>query len=276
MSLKSSVSPVSRFIQKLFFILIGLYLAGFAIIYLVQDRFIFQRQILPAAYTFSHEAEEYFIPSTDSVVLNALWFQRQNGSDSALGLILYFHGNRHSLDRWGRYATDLTALGYDVLMIDYRGYGKSTGYPSEAGLYEDAEATWAWAKEKFPELPLIYYGRSLGTGVATALAVRHEPQKLILETPYDELKNVVPWYLRAMLYIIPLRHSFRNNDRVPKISCPILILQGTADPIVPLSSALGLRPLLKPTDRFVIIKGGSHNNLNRFEEKRKALAAFLN
>ncbi|MBK6478981.1 MAG: alpha/beta fold hydrolase [Saprospiraceae bacterium] len=253
-------------------VLLSMYLLGFTLIYLVQDRFIFQRQILPADYRFSHDAEEVFIPSSDSVLLNALLF---HSAESAKGLILYFHGNRHSLDRWGRYAADLTTLGYDVLMIDYRGYGKSTGYPSEAGLYQDAEATRAWAKEKFPDQPLIYYGRSLGTGVATALAVQHEPQKIILETPYDELKNVVPWYLRVMLYIIPLRHSFHNNDRVPKILCPILILQGTVDPIVPLSSALGLRPLLKPTDQFVIIKGGSHNNLSRFEEKRNALAAFL-
>ncbi|MBK7438514.1 MAG: alpha/beta hydrolase [Saprospiraceae bacterium] len=126
-----------------------MYLLGFALIYLVQDRFIFQRQILPADYRFSHDAEEVLshhrIVSTQCIAVS----QRRK----CKGLILYFHGNRHSLDRWGRYAADLTTLGYDVLMIDYRGYGKSTGYPSEAGLYQDAEATWAWAKENFPISP---------------------------------------------------------------------------------------------------------------------------
>ncbi len=262
--------------MKFFFrLLLGLaciYLLGFAIIYLQQDRFIFQRQILAQDFKFTHDAQELTILSGDSVQLSTLLFKT---ADSLKGLILYFHGNRHSLERWGRYAPDLTALGYDVLMIDYRGYGKSSGRPTETGLYLDTEAVYAWAKEKYPFTPLIYYGRSLGTGAATYLATTHLPDKVVLETPFDELKNVVPIYFRFMLHLIPLRHTFYNNRRIANIACPILILHGTQDQIVPLSSALGLKPLLKPTDQFVVIEGGRHNNLIRFEATRKALVDFL-
>jgi pimeloyl-ACP methyl ester carboxylesterase len=96
-----------------------------------------------------------------------------------------------------------------------------------------------------------------------------------LETPFDELKNAVPLYIGAPLNIIPLRHVFRNYKRIPQISCPILILHGTEDQIVPLSSALALKPLLKASDRFVIVKGGKHYNLNQYDEVKKAVEDFL-
>ena len=266
--------------HKLVKILLGLisglfliYLVGFGIIFSFQDRYIFQRQILDQGHTFSHAAQELNIPSSEGVTLNALLFK---SPDTTKGLILYFHGNRHSLERWGRYAADLKGLGYDILMVDYRGYGKSSGIPSETGLYQDAEAVYAWAKKNFPDLPLIYYGRSLGTGVATHLATKYLPEKLVLETPFDELKNVVPIYFRFLLHLLPLRHAFLNKDRLSKITCPILILHGTQDQIVPLSSALNLKPLLKPSDVFVIVPGGRHNNLLRIEEGKKAVTTFLN
>jgi predicted alpha/beta hydrolase len=158
----------TTFLLRLLLGLFLLYLTAFAMVYLQQDRFIFQRQILSGDFHFSHDATELTIPSTDSVRLNALLFKSVDHPSK--GLILYFHGNRHSLERWGRYAPALTRNGYDVLMIDYRGYGKSNGIPSEQGLYRDAEAALAWAKQQYPSTPLIYYGRSLGTGVATYLA----------------------------------------------------------------------------------------------------------
>ncbi len=264
---------LSKILLGLLLGLILIYLVGFGIIFSIQDRYIFQRQILDSGYTFSHPAEELNIPSSEAITLNALLFK---SPDTTKGLILYFHGNRHSLERWGRYAADLKDLGYDILMVDYRGYGKSSGIPSETGLYKDAEAVYGWAKKNYPDVPLIYYGRSLGTGVATHLATKYLPQKLVLETPFDELKNVVPIYFRFLLHILPLRHSFLNNDRISKITCPILILHGNQDHIVPLSSALGLKPLLKPTDVFVIVPGGRHNNLLRLEEGKRAVTAFLN
>lgn len=253
--------------------LVALYLLAFAIIYIQQDRIIFQRQTLSPDYHFSHDATELTIPSSDSIRLNALLFQTRDSVSK--GLILYFHGNRHSLERWGRFATVLTEIGYNVLMIDYRGYGKSNGMPTEKGLYKDAEATLAWTRQHYPSAPIIYYGRSLGTGVATYLATKYMPQKLILETPFDELKNVVPFYLGALLYIIPLRHTFQNYVRIPKITCPILIMHGTDDQIVPLSSAMALKPLLKATDRLLIVDGGRHYNLNQYSEVRQAVEDFL-
>lgn len=261
------------FLSRGFLSIMSLYLIGFGIIYFLQERIIFQSSSLAPDAPFSYDAKELTIPSTDGVKLNALLFK---AADSTRGLILYFHGNRHSLQQWGWNASFLTHLGYDVLMIDYRGYGKSNGVSGEKGLYDDALSTLAWAEGHYlKNTPFIYYGRSLGSGVATYLATQHMPARLVLETPYDELKNVVPWYLRYMLDIIPLRHQFKNNERLPLITCPILIMHGTEDIIVPLSSALGLKPLLKPKDKFLIVEGGKHYNLNKYEEARNAVQDFL-
>ena len=113
------------------------YLAISVGVYLFQEELIFQPKKLERNYTFhfNQPSQEYFIPTKDGETLNALFFPSPTSSK---GFILYFHGNAGNLQRWGEYAVDFTRLGYDILMIDYRGYGKSTGSPDELKLYEDA------------------------------------------------------------------------------------------------------------------------------------------
>jgi len=172
-------------------------------------------------FQFDQPFEEYFIKTPDGETLNALLFKSPN---TPKGFILYFHGNAGNLQRWGNYAIDFTELDYDILMVEYRGYGKSTGTPSEVDFYADAQVVLDWAKANIPFSRLIIYGRSLGSGVATQLAIKNSPDLLILETPFNELK----------------------------------------------------KPLLSQEDRFFIIEGGGHRNLNKFKEFREGLAEVLN
>ena len=246
--------------------LLYLLLAGF--FYFFQANFIFQGTVLPKdhVYKFHQQFAEYSIPTSGGETINALLFQSQR--DSSKGLILYFHGNAGDLQRWGEYAVDFTKQGYDILMIDYRGYGKSTGKPSEKNLYEDAQNVFEWAKKNIPYTKLVIFGRSLGAGVATNLALTAAPDLLILETPFDELST--------LLYILPARFEFPNNANIPKITCRKLIIHGTNDSVVPLSSAIKLKPLLGSEDRFVIIDGGGHNNLRNYPEYHQVLAETLN
>src|SRR6185295_5988752 len=102
-----------------------------------------------------------------------------------------------NLQRWGNYAEDMTQLGYEVVMMDYRGYGKSTGSPTEQFLYEDAALLYQWAVAKTGPVRIIIYGRSLGTPIASNLAASVQPEILILETPFDELKGAAPSYLQS-------------------------------------------------------------------------------
>ena len=240
--------------------------------YVFQDKLIFQADALDLGYHFSFDQpyEEYFISTPDNQTINALWFKP---SQRAKGLIIYFHGNAGNLQRWGNYAVDITQLGYEVLMIDYRGYGKSSGTPNEQALYEDARLVWQWAKEKSEHTKIVIYGRSLGSAVATHLAADVQPDLLILETPFDELKNAS--LLRYLFYIVPLKTKFATKEYLGKVKGKIVIFQGTDDWVVSLASAERLRPLLKETDEFIVIPEGGHRNLRDFVMYHTKLAAVL-
>jgi uncharacterized protein len=242
--------------------------------YFFHDLFVFQSRSLPKEYvfTFDWQFSEHTIPSGDGKLLNALLFKTAQPSK---GLILYFHGNAGNLQRWGNYAVDFTQLGFDVLMPDYRGYGKSSGVPSEKYLYDDALTILRWARENTKPQRLIFYGRSLGSAIASQLATVQSPDLLILETPFDELSGAIYPIIRPVLKFLPERYYFSNKASLAKVSCRKVIFHGTNDWIVPLSSALRLKPLLKGDDRFVIIKGGGHRNLRDFKEFHVALEEAL-
>jgi uncharacterized protein len=241
-------------------------------LYFFQDKLIFQAVKLSRNHTFSfgQPYEEHFIAAQDGIEINALWFKP---SQQAKGLVIYFHGNAGNLQRWGNYAVDITNLGYEVLMIDYRGYGKSSGAPSEKILYEDAKRVWDWVRQRTEHKKIVIYGRSLGSAVATHLAADVQPGLLILETPFDELKGGT--WLRYLLSAFPLRSRFPTKDYLGKVACKIVIFHGTDDWVVNLKSAERLKPLLKESDEFVIIPEGGHRNLRDFALYHTKLAAAL-
>jgi pimeloyl-ACP methyl ester carboxylesterase len=242
--------------------------------YLFQDKIIFQPNKLTRDYSFQFDFqfEEFFIEATDGVQLNALLFRT---SQQSKGLILYFHGNADNVQRWGKYAVDLTAQGYDVLMPEYRGYGKSGDIPSEQAFYTDAETVLTWAKKNLNVERIIFYGRSLGSGVASQLATQHTPDLLILETPFDNLHGVVYPPIKPLLWFLPLHYTFSNDEHLKKVTCRKVIIHGTDDWVVPISSALRLKPLLKHDDVFVIIEDGSHKDLRKFKEYHAVLKQVL-
>lgn len=255
--------------------LASLVIVSSGLFYLFPEKFVFQPKMLAVDHVFQFDQPfgEHFIKTPDGETLNALLFKSPTPSK---GFILYFHGNAGNLQRWGKYAIDFTQLGYDILMVEYRGYGKSTGRPSEVDFYADAQVVLDWAKENIPFSRLIIYGRSLGSGVATQLAVKNTPELLILETPFNELRGAINTPMQPLLALFPARYHFPNDKNIPLLKCRKVIFHGTLDWVVPLSSALKLKPLLSQGDRFFIIEGGGHRNLNKFKEFQKGLAQVLN
>ncbi len=256
-------------------LLAGFYIVAHIGIYAFQKYILFQPLPLSKSYRFKfgQPFEEFFIKTGEHAELNALLFPSTAGLSK--GLILYFHGNADNLHRWGKYAIRLTNLGYDVFMPDYRLYGKSRGKLTEKAFYDDAEAIYEWVKQKFSPRRIIFYGRSLGAAVASNLATRHEPDLLILETPFDSITGA--FRARLPFMWLPFRFHFRfpNDEFIPKIRCKIVIYHGTLDELVPMRSAARLKPLLKPMDEFVVIRHGRHGNLHRFWKFRAHLAATL-
>jgi uncharacterized protein len=261
-----------KIIVKIALTVIAILLASAIACYVFQDKLIFQADQLDQDYHFSFDQpyEEYFIATPDHQKINAVWFKP---SQQAKGLVIYFHGNADNLQRWGNYAIDITQLGYEVLMIDYRGYGKSSGTPNEKDLYEDAMLVWNWAKEKTEHQRIILYGRSLGSAIATHLAAEVQPDLLLLETPFDELKNAS--MLRYLFYFAPLNTKLATKEYLGKVKGKIVIFHGTDDWVVSLASAEGLKPKLKKTDEFIIIPEGGHRNLRDFAVYHTMLAKTL-
>ncbi len=263
------MSKAKSILKKIGWILSSFYVLSYILFILFQDYIFFQSIPLNKDYKyhFDQTFEEINIPVGDHVLLNALHFK----SNHPKGLILYFHGNRGNLSRWGKYAEDFIGLGYDVLMYDFRGYGKSNGACTEQSMYQDAVRVLNWVQINLKYDTTIYYGRSIGTATAIVLASKYPPTKLILETPFDEIKGAMfPW-LQPLSRTFRYHYSFNNMAALKNVTCPVVIFHGTDDWVVPLSSALRLEQDLKPGDSLYIIQGGDHHNLNTFDQYKSVI-----
>lgn len=242
-----------------------------------QERFIFVRIRLAEDHVFrfkhGHPFEEVWLDGADGARLHGLYFKVPRPR----GAVLYFHGNTGSLRRWGKRASRFTALGYDVLMPDYRGYGKSRGALSEAALHEDAARWHAWLTERTAECDIVLYGRSLGTGIAVPLAARTTPRALVLESPYANFTDVAKHYLAILPYRWLLRYYFRSDKAMRRVHCPVYIFHGKRDPIVPYSSALKLYATI-PADvhrELISFNKGYHSDLAGFPRFRRKIREIL-
>jgi uncharacterized protein len=251
-------------IKIIILFLIAVYIITGIGFYFFQERLIFQIEKLPREfkYTFKQPFEEHFLKMKDGAEINVLHFK----VDSSKGLVLYFHGNAGSLERWGKMVTPLAQLGYDVLIMDYRGYGKSKGMLGPRKMLSDSEEVYDFALQFAKEKEIVLYGRSLGSAFASYLAGKKNPKMLILETPFFSLRDVVKYVAPMYPSKILLRYRFNNKIALKKAKCPIYIFHGTDDLVVPYESAEKLYKSLDPDQaQFTVIESGGHNNLGDYE-----------
>jgi fermentation-respiration switch protein FrsA (DUF1100 family) len=213
----------------------------------------------PAAANFS-AAEEIVLDTADGERVVA-WHVPPRANNA---VVLYFHGNAGSLvlraERFGR----ITADGTGLLALSYRGYGGSTGSPTEDGLLADADALYAYAVARYPADRIVLWGESLGTGIAVALATKRTVAGLVLESPFTSTADIgasVYWFLPVRLL---MKDQFRSDERIAKVKAPVLILHGTNDRVVPLALGERLFALANEPKRIVRIPGGGHVDLDGF------------
>jgi fermentation-respiration switch protein FrsA (DUF1100 family) len=246
-----------------------------AVYWYIQERFVFVRFRLPAAYkfTFTQPFDEVYIEPEKNVLLHALHFK----VPQPRGTLIYFHGNTGSLRRWGKRAAVFTKLGYDVLMVDYRGYGKSRGPLSEAAMHRDAARWYQWLTEREAEDRIVVYGRSLGTGFAVPVAAAHQPRMLILETPFANLYDPARHQVPFLPYRWLLRYPFRNDRAIRRVKCPVYIFHGRRDPVVPYESALRLYSVIPSTVKreMITFNKGYHSDLGTYKRFHRKLAMLL-
>ncbi|NRB83715.1 MAG: alpha/beta hydrolase [Winogradskyella sp.] len=260
-------------LKRMFVILIGLYVMIGSALYFFQEKMMFLPTILERdyQYSFNHPFEELFFKTDVNTEINALHFKAKN----AKGVLLYFHGNAGDLSRWGKITEFFVDQDYDVLVMDYRTFGKSKGPLSEAALYSDAQYCYDYLLKQYPEDKIVLYGRSLGTGIAAFLASKNKPQQLILETPYYSIADVAQHRFPLFPVKRLLKYRFPTHQYLPNVSCLITIIHGTGDNLVPYASGRKLFDLNLDNLNFVTVEGGKHNDLIHYEMFRTNIQECL-
>lgn len=250
------------------------YLIASCLFYFFQEKFIFIPDKLDKnyRYNFSQTVEEIHIQTKDGAKLNSLLFK----ADNPKGLIFYLHGNAGALNSWGSVAPLYTNdLGYDLFILDYRGFGKSEGQiESEAQLFEDVQTAYNSMKEKYSEDRIIVLGYSIGTCPATWLASVNNPRMLILQAPYYSLTGIIQ-DISPVIPDILIRYKLETYKYIENCRMPIVIFHGDLDKVISYDNSLQLEKLLKPTDRLITLEGEGHNEITDNKYYKDELSKIL-
>jgi fermentation-respiration switch protein FrsA (DUF1100 family) len=216
------------------------------------------------------QAEEITLDTEDGEKLIAWHVPARDGKP----FVLYFHGNGGALRMRDARFRKLTADGTGLLALSYRGYGGSTGSPSETGLLRDAAAAYAFAAARHPAERIVVFGESLGSAVAVALAADKEVAALILQAPFTSAVDIAA----AVYPYIPVRllmwDQFRSDQRIARVRAPLLILHGERDPTVPIAHGERLFARANEPKRMLRFPGAGHNGLDEHGAV-DAVLAFL-
>ncbi|PCJ97170.1 MAG: alpha/beta hydrolase [Flavobacteriaceae bacterium] len=255
-------------------LIVGIYFALSILLYFLQDYLLFKPEKLSKDFQFHYdnqEIEEYNITTRDGATINGLLFKVKEPK----GIVFYLKGNSKSIKGWGKFAVDFTRLGYNVLMVDYRGFGKSTGKRSQKAIKRDLQVIYDKLKERVAEKYIILYGRSLGSGFATKLASMNNPRMLILDAPYYSLSKVAKKYLPFMPLSVLIKFPMPTYKWLKYVKCPVHIIHGTDDKLIPYKTSVKLAKIKPKLTRLYTIIGGGHKNLNTFEAYHKMLTEII-
>lgn len=262
----------SKKLWKALRILLLVYIVIGIILYFLQDIIIFHPKALPKDHVFNFKQpfNEINIKRDGYRNLNIIQFLPK---ENAKGIVLYFHGNKNNIERYAQFAPVFTKNNYEVWMIDFPGYGKTTGKRSEQIMYGDALLFYQLAKEKITAENIIIYGKSLGTGVAAYLASKKLCKQLILETPYYSMTSMTQVYVPIYPATL-LRYSFPTNQYLKEIKMPVSIIHGTSDEVIPYRQSLKLKSEFPAID-LITAPNGKHNDLYKFSTVIQKLDSLL-
>ncbi len=255
-------------------LILVIYLALNILVYFLQDYLMFKPEKLPKDFQFYYEhqeIEEYNFDTRDGAVINGLRFKTENPK----GVVFYLKGNSKSIKGWGKFAVDFTRHGYDVVMVDYRGFGKSTGRRTQKAIKRDLQVVYNKLKDKVDEKYIILYGRSLGSGFATKLASMNNPRMLVLDAPYYSLSKIAKRYLPFMPLSLLIKFPMPTYKWLKYVNCPIHIIHGTDDTLIPYNTSVRLSRIRPKTTTLHTVIGGGHKDLNTFEAYHKMLADII-
>ena len=256
-------------------LILSIYILISVLLFVFQDFFLFKPEKLNQDFQFHYEnqiIEEYNVETRDGAIINGLHFKASNPK----GVVFYLKGNSKSIKGWGKFAVDFTRHGYDVIMVDYRGFGKSTGRRTQKAIKRDMQVIYNKIKKKVPEKYIILYGRSLGSGFAAKLASMNEPRMLILDAPYYSLSKVAKKYIPFMPLSLLIKFPMPTYKWLKYVKCPIHILHGTDDRLIPYKTSVKLSKINPKRTKLYTVIGGGHKDLNTFESYHSMLGDIIN
>jgi fermentation-respiration switch protein FrsA (DUF1100 family) len=224
--------------------------------------------------------EEVWFPTSGGARLHGYFVPAAGGGAAAT--VIYFHGNGGNVSYVGWVGEQFAARGFDVLLFDYRGYGRSEGSVSdERGLYEDADAAYDYAVRVRGARPerLVLYGQSLGSAAAADVAARRPCGALVLESGLssaaDMAQTILPWLPRAVAR--QTRSKFDSVGKLSRVKCPVLVAHGDRDEVIPVGQGRALHAAAPEPKQLIVIHGAGHNNLSNVagEAYTDAVADFI-
>lgn len=248
-----------------------LFAAVLALLWFGQERLIFQPTPLPATQPLSTgpDVHERFV-DVDGARLSVLELRLPDPR----GVVFFLHGNAGNLQSWFVNADFYRRANFDLVMLDYRGYGKSSGrIESEAQLHADVRAVWDAVAPRYAGRRVVVYGRSLGTALAATLAAQLQPDLTMLVSPYRSMSALAaqhyPWVPAALL-----RYPLRTDRPLEQLHRPVLLLHGERDTLIPPAHSEALKSHA-PQARLVIVPGAGHNDLQQFDAYLGAVQSAL-
>jgi uncharacterized protein len=260
-------------------LILALAYAGFvALVYFQQDRLLYLpgmgRELAGTPERYGLPFEDVAIRTEDGETLHAWWIPAKN----ARGAVILFHGNAGNISYRLDYARMFDRLGYSTLLVEYRGYGRSTGAPSEQGTYRDAAASWRWLAETkgIAGSDIVLFGESLGGAVAAWLAERERPRALVLASTFTSVPDLAAEIYPFLPVRLLSRFEYNTLDALARIEAPVLVAHSPSDDIIPFSHGKRLFAAAREPKAFLELSGG-HNDGFVFmrPEWGNALGAFL-
>lgn len=247
-----------RIIVRVALALFCIHIIACGVMYVFQEKLIFHPKPIAEDKVFqmNNPFEELWIEAEDDSLLHGLYFP----TEEPKGLVYFLHGNGGNVECWWNIADIYGPLGYDLFILDYRGYGKSQGETtSEAQFYTDAQTVYDRLLEE--DLPITVIGFSIGTATAAKLAADNQPEQLILQAPYYGLEDMM-----AMRYpLVPtflLNYKFPTHQYLDQVECPVTIFHGDEDRVIPVEESIRLQKHFKAGDELVVLKGQGHNTIS--------------
>ncbi len=261
---------------KLLIGLLAAYLLLMLLIYWRQDQLLFRahKDVRETPEDHGLAYEDLQLQTADGVTINA-WYLPHPDSRYAL---IFLHGNSDNLADVIPSLRLFKKLGFNCLAIDYRGYGRSQGRPSEKGTYLDAEAAWVHLLRErgFERERVVVLGRSLGGAIAAWLATRHRPAALVLESTYTRLQDVAAEHYPYLPVARLLRYRYPTVERLARIRSPVLIVHSPQDEVIPFAHGQQLFQAALEPKSFLRIQGRHYDGHETSGETyRRGLQAFF-